>query len=79
MRTTAKHIYVDPVELRVRVDREVTLGQDEYSSRPVGFKLVKSSIYYRKPALFSDSIHNVFKVARPRHPHAVDVPDEMFH
>ena len=59
--------------------REMALGQDEYSSRPMGFKLVKSSIYYRKPALFSDSIHNVFKVARLRYPYTVDVTDEMFH
>jgi hypothetical protein len=61
------------------MSREVALGQDEDSRRPMGFKLVKSSIYYRKPALFSDSIHNVLEVARLSHPHAVDVSDEVFH
>lgn len=59
--------------------RKVALGQDENSRRPMGFKLVKSSAYNGKPALFSDSIHDSFKVARLRHPHTVDVADEMFH
>ena len=58
---------------------KVTLSQDQHARCPMGFKLVKSSIYHSKPALFSDSIHNVFEVALLRHPHPVDVPDEMLH
>ena len=59
--------------------REVTLGQDQDARRPMRLKLVKSSIYHRKPALFSDSIHNVLKVAGLGHPHPVNVTDEVLH
>ena len=59
--------------------REVTLSQDEDSRRPMGFKLVKSSAYHSNPALISDSIHDSLEVLRLRHPHTVDMTDEMLH
>ena len=40
----------------------MALGQDKDTCCPVRFKLVKSSTYDSKPALFSDSIHNFFKM-----------------
>ena len=61
------------------MSREVALGQDEDARRPMWFKLVKSSIYYRKPAPFSDSIHNSLQVTRLGDPDPADVSDEVFH
>ena len=59
--------------------REMALGQDQYSSCPLGLKLVKSSGYDNKPALFSDSIHYGLEVARRGDPDPLDVSYQVFH
>ena len=57
----------------------MALGQDQYSSCPLGLKLVKSSGYDNKPALFSDSIHYGLEVARRGDPDPLDVSYQVFH
>lgn len=57
----------------------MALREYKDSGRPVRLKLVKSSAYNSKPALFSDSIHNFFKVCTASYPHAIDPTDQMLH
>jgi len=54
----------------------VALRKYKDSGCPVRLKLVKSSA---KPALFSDSIHNFFKVGTASDPYAVNTADQMLH
>lgn len=49
---------------RIRVRTEMALGQNQNTRGSVRFKLVKSPGNNVKPALFSDSIHNLFEVGR---------------
>ena len=58
---------------------EVTLGQNQNARSSMRFKLVKSSTYDCKPALFSDSIHNSLEMVSSRDPNAIDVTHEMLH
>ena len=57
----------------------MALGQDKDAGRPVRLKLVKSSAYDSKPALFSDSKHNFLKVGTASDPHAIDPAQKMLH
>jgi len=79
MRGTTEYVEVNPVQFRVRVRTEVTLGQDQNARRPVRLKLMKSSTYDCKSALFSDSIHNSLEMINTRYPNAIDVTHQVLH
>ena len=57
----------------------MALREYKDAGRPVRLKLVKSSAYNSKPGLFSDSIHNFFKVGTASDPYAVNTADQMLH
>jgi len=76
---TTKYVQVNPVQFRVRVRTEVALSQDQNTRRPVRLKLVKSSTYDCKSALFSDSIHNSLEMINTRDPNAIDVTHQVLH
>lgn len=57
----------------------MALRENQDARCPVWLKLVKSSGYHCKPALFSNSIHNSLKVKSLGNPNPFDVSDEMLH
>jgi hypothetical protein len=59
--------------------RKVTFRKHKDPRGPDRFKLVKGPVYHSKPAPLSNSIHNLFKVSRPRDPYTRDVSDEVLH
>jgi hypothetical protein len=55
----------------------MALGQNKYTSGPMGFKLVKGSAHDCEPAPFSDPIHNSLQVTGLGYPNTFNVANEV--